>query len=108
LEYNRKIDNKDDSEELFVKKLSEIIKKQSSFKTHIEQRDFLQRLEKASNKKFLMSISDGEFVFKLSPERILLLIFVCILLLIFFIQNYDINSFIKLPSIKPVNNIFRI
>ena len=69
LEYNRKIDNKDDSIEIFVKKLSEIIKKlwnYSSFKTHIDQRDCLQQLEKASNKKFLMSnlnndvpVSDG-------------------------------------------------
>ena len=58
LEYNRKIENKDDSIEIFVKKLSEIIKKLwnfSSFKTHIDQRECLQILEKASNKKFLMS-----------------------------------------------------
>ena len=69
LEYNIKIDNKDDSIEIFIKKLSEIIKKlwnYSSFKTHIDQRECLQLLEKASNKKFLISnnnndipISDG-------------------------------------------------
>jgi len=69
LEYNRKIDNKDDSIEIFIKKLSDIIKKLwnfSSYKTHIDQRECLQLLEKASNKKFLMSninsdipISDG-------------------------------------------------
>ena len=69
LEYNRKIDNKDDAIEIFINKLSEIIKKLwnfSSYKTHIDQRDCLQLLEKASNKKFLMSninndipVSDG-------------------------------------------------
>ena len=67
--YNRKIDNKDDAIEIFINKLSEIIKKLwnfSSFKTHIDQRECLQLLEKASNKKFLMSnlnndipVSDG-------------------------------------------------
>jgi U4/U6.U5 tri-snRNP-associated protein 2 len=54
LEYIRKIDNKDDSIEIFIKKLSEIIKKLwnfSSYKTHIDQRECLQILEKASNKK---------------------------------------------------------
>ena len=63
LEYNRKIDNKDDSIEIFIKKLSEIIKKLwnfSSFKTHIDQRECLQILEKASNKKFLMSKLDDD------------------------------------------------
>ena len=58
LEYNRKIDNRDDAIEIFVNKLSEIIKKlwnYSSYKTHIDQRECLQLLEKASNKKFLMS-----------------------------------------------------
>ena len=63
LEYNHKIDNKDDFIEIFVKKLSEIIKKLwnfSSYKTHIDQRDCLQLLEKASNKKFLMSNSNND------------------------------------------------
>ena len=58
LQYNYKISNKDDSIEVFINKLSEIIKKLwnfSSYKTHIDQRECLQLLEKASNKKFLIS-----------------------------------------------------
>ena len=58
LEYNHKISNKDDYIEVFVNKLSEIIKKLwnfSSYKTHIDQRECLQLLEKASQKKFLIS-----------------------------------------------------
>ena len=58
LEYNYKVSNKDDSIEVFVNKLSEIIKKLwnfKSYKTHIDQRECLQLLEKASQKKFLLS-----------------------------------------------------
>ena len=58
LQYNYKISNKDDSIEVFINKLSEIIKKLwnfSSYKTHIDQRECLQLLEKASQKKFLIS-----------------------------------------------------
>ena len=58
LEYNYKISNKDDYIEVFINKLSEIIKKLwnfSSYKTHIDQRECLQLLEKASQKKFLIS-----------------------------------------------------
>ena len=58
LEYNYKISNKDDAIEVFINKLSEIIKKLwnfSSYKTHIDQRECLQLLEKASQKKFLIS-----------------------------------------------------
>ena len=57
LEYNYKISNKDDYIEVFINKLSEIIKKLwnfSSYKTHIDQRECLQLLEKASQKKFLI------------------------------------------------------
>ena len=58
LEYNYKISNKVDNIEVFINKLSEIIKKLwnfSSYKTHIDQRECLQLLEKASQKKFLIS-----------------------------------------------------
>ena len=58
LEYNHKISNKDDCTEVFINKLSEIIKKLwnfSTYKTHIDQRECLQLLEKASQKKFLIS-----------------------------------------------------
>jgi len=58
LQYNHKISNKDDVIEVFVNKLSEIIKKlwnYSSYKTHIDQRECLQILEKASQKKFIVT-----------------------------------------------------
>ena len=61
LSYNYKIVNKDDYISIFVQKLSEIIKKLwnfSSYKAHLDQRECLQLLSKASNNKFILNFNE--------------------------------------------------
>ena len=63
LDYHYKITNKDDYISIFVQKLSEIIKKLwnfTSYKAHLDQRECLQLLSKASNNQFILNFNEKD------------------------------------------------